>query len=427
MRKLVLAVSGGLLFALVGAGGCASERASCEDNDCGDGLGDLAQPAFVVGSFVPWTLSNGQLRLCFTRDSSLTVTEFTTIRDRVVTTLNNTWGNVPALDFVSSCTAPAMSITLVKGGGSGSCGLGNGASCTIWGSASDLPDVDGTAVHEVGHGLGLLHEHQRPDAGTLCPFEQAILDGCQKCTALTCTAGEANACWFAAPAASTITVSAADKATAATLYSGGKAACLPCSQGTCAIGSCAGTGTCSPAASYWGCFGRNPTAGTINVSAGDRSTAQGRVSDRTKIGSGGILTWYDPRSIMNYCSGVNGRTDAIPTQFDMLGMEMLYSANRTYALACGTGCFGTTTGLVTSSTGSVVSEWIRRGSVGVPFRVSGTSTDVYSYSVAGLANGSSTLNYTFRDPVGRSRSGSGTVTKGNPLYAAIAGAAVMIY
>jgi hypothetical protein len=173
----------------------------------------------------------------------------------------------------------------------------------------------------------------------------------------------------------------------------------------------------------------NPTSGTISVSATDQGSAQGRVGDRTPISNGIIMTAYDPKSIMSYCSSVNGRasSDSNPTPYDMLGMEMLYSTTRTYGLGCGIGCFVTSSGVVTSTAGSIVSEWIMRGSAGVPFRVSGTSTDVYSYAVAGLPSGPSTLNYSFHDPVGHARSGSGVVNKSNTSYAALAGAIAMVY
>jgi hypothetical protein len=421
MIQRALLASGVLYF----TAGCTSETASCEGEACDLELSE--QPAFAVGGFVPWALSSGQLRLCFTRDPSLTTTEFTAVRDRVVTVLNQTWGSIPGLDFVSSCTAPSMSITLNDGAGAGFCGLGNGAACSIGADPANLPSVDGVAVHEVGHGLGMLHEHQMPGAAPLCANEAAILAGCTSCNAATCTAAQANACWFAVPAASSITVSAADKALATSRLASGVTACLPCSQGTCTVGSC-DNATCTPAASYWGCFGANPTTGTVNVSTGDRGSAAGRVNDRTVVTTGKRLTRYDPKSIMNYCAAVNGgRTDDVPTPLDLLGMEMLYSTNRTHALGCGNGCFVTSTGLVTSTSGSLVSEWIARGSVDVPFKVSGTSSNVYSYSVSGLPNGTSTVNYTFVDPVNRSRSGSGSVTKSNTAYAALAGAVAMIY
>ena len=103
--------------------------------------------------------------------------------------------------------------------------------------------------------------------------------------------------------------------------------------------------------------------GTVNLAMGDQQIAQFRVNDRVPITTGRVLTKFDPRSIMNYCSGPDGRTEPVPTAYDMLGMEMLYAINRTYGLGWGVGCFVTTSGLVTSTTGSIVSEWIGSGSV----------------------------------------------------------------
>ena len=58
--------------------------------------------------------------------------------------------------------------------------MGLGAWCIV--EANDLNWVKPIPVHEVGHGLGLPHEHQRANAaGTswevpLCPNEKAIYD-----------------------------------------------------------------------------------------------------------------------------------------------------------------------------------------------------------------------------------------------------------
>jgi len=421
-----LMMASGLAFIPLLMGGCTSGEAVCVGDSCESSLGVVTQPAFLVGGFVPWSLSGGILRLCFASDTSdprftLSASEFANVSAHVVDVLNSTWGNVPNMHFQSGCAAPAMSIKLSKGGGYGNCGLGNGAGCAISIDPNDLASNDITIVHEVGHGLGLIHEHQRPDAQPLCAYEQTILDGCTKCSTGTCTALEATECWFAAPAASTIVVTASDKSTAANLFALGKAACRSCAQGTCAIGSCE-SGSCLPSDSYFGCFGRNPSLGTVQVSSADLPNAQGRVSDRSAINDGRVLTTYDSISIMNYCASENGRIDAIPTPRDMLGMEMMYSTPRVYGLSCSSGCFATGSGLLTSNDGSIVSEWIARGSLNIPFRVSGTSTDTYSYSVSGLVAGTSTVSYSFSDPVGRGRSGSAVVTKSNGSYAALSGA-----
>jgi hypothetical protein len=378
MRRFRCAAAvAGLLLAVTASGGCSFEESSCEGEGCDQSVETVVRPAFAAGPTVrPWTLVNGQMPLCFAQDPSLTVPDYDTIRNRVLATLNSAWGNVPGLDFVTGCTEPTMNILLNNQSGVGVCQLGDGASCTIGGVVTDLPALDGVAIHEVGHGLGLNHEHQRPDAGPLCDGEQNIKNACQACTAATCTVAQAKACWFFVPAASSITVTAVDAVTAASRFAGGNAACQSCATGTCPVGSCDAMGTCTPADSYFGCFLSNPMDGTVILAAGDQAFAQFRVDDRTEITNGVYLTKYDPRSIMNYCSGPNGRTEPVPTAYDMLGMEMLYSIDRNYGLGCGVGCFLTTSGLVTSTTGSLVSEWIARGSLNVAFRVSGTAVDV---------------------------------------------------
>lgn len=414
------AILAGILVAVLATEGLTSEHPACNSAECNESLRSMRLRSFAMGGLNPWPLNGSPLHLCFIRDSTLTVAEFNILRDRVIQTLNKTWGRIPGVSFVSGCTAPAMNITLKKdSNGYGSCGLGNGSSCMIAGVVSNLDSLDSVAVHEVGHGLGLLHEHQRPDAPNLCDNEKNILKGCQQCTAATCSTAEANACWFSVPKSSSITVSADDKTWAINQLSAGIAKCSECSKGTCIVGAC-DNGTCTEN-SYWGCFGKNPTFGTINVSNEDHDIAQWRVNDRVPINNGWVLTKYDPASIMSYCSGLHGRTDAIPTDNDMLGMEMLYSINRNYGIGCGDGCFETTAGLVTLTTGSIVSEWIARGSVGIPFQIKGTSEYVYSYPVISLNSDTSSISYAFKDAVGNTRNGSGTVTKSNPIFTAILG------
>lgn len=393
----------------------------CNNGNCDEQVGTVKQPAFAVSPFNPWPLSSGKLRLCFKRDKSLSIADYPVLLGHILHTLNKTWGHIPGLSFVQGCKAPAMSITLEKGNGYGYCGLGKGASCSIAGEVTDLDKLDSVAVHEVGHGLGLLHEHQRPDAPPLCPKEENILKGCQQCKNGTCDVASAKACWFSVPAASSITVSLADKNQAINRVAAGVASCLSCSHGSCAVGSCDSKGTCTPVDSYLACFGKQPTTGTLNV-ASVHPSAPSRVDDRVPRMNGKVLTKYDSASIMSYCAKFHGRTNDIPTDLDMLGMEMLYSTNRNYRLGCGMACFEVSGGVVTSTTGSIVAEWIARGSLGIPFKINGTSNYIYSYPVNALSNGTTKVQYTFRDPVGKQRTGSGTVTKSDSYFTAIVSA-----
>jgi hypothetical protein len=425
MKTKQVAGAAGALLAVT-LGGCGFDSTTCEGAACDETLGHTMEPSLALGNLVPWPNPNGRIELCFTRDAGNTLgADFNTAADHVYATLNTTWGNVPGLDFieVGICRTDTLKIELGFGAGdSGVCGWGKGASCAIGVNPANLAAADGTIVHEVGHGLGLVHEHQHPLAASLCPVEQNILDGCTQCVSGTCSASDCGKC-FGVPANSSLAVSSTDRTSAQQLLAGGNTACQSCAQGTCLVGACP-DGTCSPSDSYWACFGAAPTTGTVTLTADNKNFAQMRVNDRTVYTDGIVLTNYDPLSIMNYCRSNNGALNDRPTEYDMLGMEMLYSADRNYGIACGGGCFATGSGLVTTSTGSVVSEWIARGSLGVPFRVGGT--DVYSYSVVPLPTGVSTLGYTFVDPIGRPRSGSGTVRKSNAMFAAIAEAATTI-
>jgi hypothetical protein len=279
--------------------------------------------------------------------------------------------------------------------------------------------------------MGLIHEHQRPGV-TLCTREQTSLTNCTKCSdsttnpaAETCTLAEATACYGRLPPTSTVAVTFAYKTRAEVSFQAGMAECQACATGTCTVGC----PECEDTKTFWGCYREVPnttstTNGLLLVSEADRNNAVQAVNDRKTVSDALFLTHSDPMSIMHYCRGENGAVDnGIPTTWDMLGMEMLYSANRLYGLGCGRGCFSTSSGVVTTNSGSVVSEWIARGSLNVPFRV-GTGSYVYSYSVAGLPAGASTFAYNFRDAIGNTRNGSGTVIRSNTRFAAIAHAAI---
>jgi hypothetical protein len=80
------------------------------------------------------------------------------------------------------------------------------------------------------------------------------------------------------------------------------------------------------------------------------------------------LTPYDGASIMNYCSG-DFRTfsdtdpdvsDWRPTEYDKLGIEILYPKPAGISLRCG-GCVYTDAGLLLRTDGLVKDEWSDRG------------------------------------------------------------------
>jgi hypothetical protein len=351
-------------------GGCSSE-AQWEDDQR---LGQAEQPS-AAHSLNAWTAWPMPLSLCFTRAAGLSIPDFNTMKSWVTAGLGETWGQVPGMGFVEGCTAGAMGITLQHGDAFGFCGTGQGASCTISGRVSDGSErLKATAVHEVGHGLGLLHEHQRVDAGPLCPGEQAILDACQACA-------------------------------------GSSSSCSPAPK--------------CPAWAFNGCFFGNVTM-PQTLSTDQCWAAKGRVADRVPISGAELLTVPDPRSIMSYCAVPNGRDpdDYMPTQYDLLGMEMLYPADRDYRMGCASGCFATSSGVIVRSDGAVTSEWTARGALDVEmltdfwFPFGPWTTTIPAQD---LPSGTAEFVYGFVDPRAGILSGSGIATKSNAMHAALLG------
>jgi hypothetical protein len=109
--------------------------------------------------------------------------DYAAARATVLSALGSSWGSVSVLHFTDNSTCPAgvnanqvIQIGLLgDSAGFGTCGYGIGTSCVVGVLAPDrIADV---AVHEVGHGLGFGHEHQRMGANgsweePLCEFEQ---------------------------------------------------------------------------------------------------------------------------------------------------------------------------------------------------------------------------------------------------------------
>lgn len=336
----------------------------------------LEAAAYPLGD---WSRRPMPLQICTEKNEnngSLSERVYSTWKTWVFDALAATWGRVPGISFknvgeCSSATSVDMKITLIRGGGSGTCGGGVG-DCTVSGM-SDASGTDGnvstiaeadlkrTTVHEVGHGLGLLHEHQMPGRPPLCPFEQSVLDGCTRCI----------------------------------------------NNNPCA------------AADFNNCFLDSKTS-SQTLTADQRNVAQSRINDRTVISNAPVLTTYDPMSIMNYCAGVNGRQagDYQPTRLDLLGMEMLYPSDRTYPIGCDVNCFYSSDGVIVRSDGAITSDWTARGSVNVTMQWG--SIVGRAVAAAALPNGTSTVTYTFKEPRGTSiMRGSGTVSKSDSLHAAI--------
>jgi len=296
-----------------------------------------------------------------------------TLKTWVFDALARSWGQVPGLSFVdagdcSSATNPAIRLNLQNSPGIfGHCGP-IATDCLIAGPESSFltpqtqTDVRQAVVHELGHGLGLAHEHQMPGRDPLCAVEQAIYEGCK----------------------------------------------------TCVGGSCS-------SADFLACFLYSPSTNPANLTADQMALAQARIDGRSIDANATVLTLYDPISVMNYCSAANGRDTSsfIPTLLDLLGMEMLYPSNRTYPVGCWNGCVLTASGAIVRTDGSVTSDWTSRGATEIFMRRSGSTTDELSVSASLLPDGSSTFSYTFKDPRGTEFNGSGTVVKSNSVHTAV--------
>jgi len=338
----------------------------------------LASPD--LSTWTPWPMP---LSVCFVHSTGLSKADFNTIKSWAITGLQQTWGRVHGVSFTDDCTAThVLNINLQHdlGGSWGNCGMGVDATCTINGSVADgIEPVKAIVVHEVGHALGMLHEHQRLDS-ELCPFEQGVLDGC-------------TACINASP-------------------------------------SCSPLPTCS-AADYNTCFLTNIT-GNITLTADACGHAQSRINDRTPIpGARRLTVNEDPISIMNYCSGFNGRdlnppvydlAGYMPTVYDLLGLEMLYPVNRTYRIGCTNGipgCFSTAVGAIVRLDGMITSEWTARGALDIGMRPTGVGTYGSSISASSIPAGQSNFTYQFIAPRGEILTGAGTITKSNSMHSAL--------
>lgn len=71
-----------------------------------------------------------------------------------------------------------------------------------------------------------------------------------------------------------------------------------------------------------------------------------------------FVTAYDSMSIMNYCGFATK-----PSLLDLLGAEILYPKPDPPPLACKTGCFNTSDGLLVHSAGTLQDQWSQRGAL----------------------------------------------------------------
>jgi hypothetical protein len=389
-QKIRFPLAAGILAVMVSACEGLPEQAPADITE------SVEQPvaAYQFGTWNAWTMP---VDVCFTKNTdpkcncptpttcttcTPTDTQYTDLKALAMTGLQESWGLVPGISFVNrgECTSSMTSYLHIKiawgPGWGGACGVGVGTTCGLGGGTANDNDkkfYKAIIGHEVGHGLGLAHEHQRVDADNC---NKNIVDACNRCkTAFdagkTCTAADWNLCASPNPAVTT-----------AVYY--------------------------APGSDQYGKIGE-------------------MLGNNAPVSTLERLTPYDPISIMNYCAGKNGRDglDDRPTAWDLLGMEMIYPLNTTYRIGCKSGCFVTGTGAITRTDGSVTTAWMERGALSITMIDPKTGQNVTSLSTSAIAAGSTQLTFTFKAPrTNTSLTTSGTLVNDNAAHTSLVNAIV---
>jgi hypothetical protein len=357
---------------------CGGEAIEDSGETASLGVNTEAATAFGLSK---WSRRPMPAKFCTKLDNSkatnqnfkLSLDTYNTIRWWVIDALQETWAQAPGVTFVDmgTCLEGSLDITIALTAAdptapyddrNGRCGYGTGQ-CTVWAydgdfSEDSLTKIKAIVVHEVGHGLGLIHEHQMP-GGSPC---------------------------------ATVTVQLA--------------ACISCQDGTC------------PPSDYDNCLHPDvpSTANPMHLDSGEIAYAKDKVANLSPDTSARPLTPYDGLSVMDYCAGENGRdpTDYMPTRLDLLGMEMLYPDNRSYPVGCGTACLYSSDGVIVRTGSTVTSDWTARGGVGI--KLVGGAT---SFTIPPGIDGDGTVSLNFVDPRGTTRVASRPMHKSAGLYAAV--------
>jgi hypothetical protein len=155
---------------------------------CSEGAADLdtgvAEEELSANDFDFLTIWPSSIDVCFSNTAQYPQADYDAAKDIVMSALHETWEAYSSLQFhdIGDCVqwplSGTMRIRLTSSSGAGRCG--QGGDCSV--GMADPSSIADVAVHEVGHALGVPHEHQRADAtGTtweqpLCAYEQNIYD-----------------------------------------------------------------------------------------------------------------------------------------------------------------------------------------------------------------------------------------------------------